>query len=83
MISCRGYCYSRERPKDFPYLRSFDVYEGHGWAGGTGMDANGNNQESSSESINAWAGLIHWGMVQNKPELIDLGIYLYTTEISL
>ena len=67
--------------RDFPYLRSFDVYEGHGWAGGTGMDANGNNQESSSESINAWAGLIQWGMVQNRPELVDLGIYLYTTEI--
>jgi endoglucanase Acf2 len=67
--------------KDFPYLRSFDPYEGHGWAGGTGMDPNGNNQESSSESLNAWAGLIQWGAVTGRPDLVDLGIYLYTTEI--
>ena len=72
---------AERRRSDFPYLRSFDVYEGHGWAGGTGMDPNGNNQESSSESINAWAGLIQWGMVQDRQELVDLGIYLYTTEI--
>jgi len=66
---------------DFPYIRSFDPYEGHGWAGGTGMDSNGNNQESSSESLNAWAALILWGTVSNKPSLVDLGIYLYSTEI--
>ncbi len=67
--------------RDFPYLRAFDPYEGHGWAGGTGMDPNGNNQESSSESINAWAGLIQWGAATGRPELVDLGMYLYATEI--
>jgi endoglucanase Acf2 len=67
--------------KDFPYLRNFDPYEGHSWASGTGMSPHGNNQESSSEAINAWAGLILWGQLHNRPELTDLGIYLYTTEI--
>lgn len=67
--------------KDFPYLRNFDSYEGHSWASGTGMSPHGNNQESSSEATNAWAGLILWGELQRRPDLTDLGIYLYTTEI--
>ena len=66
---------------DFPFLRNFDVYEGHSWASGVGLGACGNNQESSSEAINAWAGLILWGEVTGDRALRDLGIYLYTTEI--
>lgn len=70
---------------DFPYLRNFDAYEGHSWAvgiGGAGIYGElGNNQESSSEAINAWAGLILWGEVTGNRELRDLGVYLYTTEI--
>jgi len=41
----------------------------------------GNNQESSSEAINAWAGLILWAEVTGDKALRDLGIYLYTSEI--
>lgn len=71
--------------EDFPYIRNFDAYEGHSWAvgiGGAGIYGDlGNNQESSSEAINAWAGLILWGEVTGNRELRDLGIYLYTTEI--
>ena len=70
---------------DFPYLRNFDTYEGHSWAvgiGGAGIYGElGNNQESSSEAINAWAGLILWGEATGNRELRDLGVYLYTTEI--
>jgi len=70
---------------DFPYLRNFDAYEGHSWAvgiGGAGIYGDlGNNQESSSEAINAWAGLILWGEVTGNRELRDLGVYMYTTEI--
>ena len=43
---------------DFPYLRNFDPYEGHSWASGVAISPDGNNQESSSEAINAWASLI-------------------------
>jgi endoglucanase Acf2 len=67
--------------KDFPFLRNFDVYEGHSWASGNGMNPWGNNQESSSEAINAWAGLILWAEVTGNTSLRDLGIYLYTSEI--
>ena len=65
---------------DFPYLRNFDTYEGHSWASGLGDGGFGNNQESSSEALNAWAGLILWGEVTGNRELSDLGIYLFTTE---
>lgn len=67
--------------KDFPYLRNFDPYEGHSWASGVALSPDGNNQESSSEAINAWVGLMMWGALQGRPELVELGTYLYTTEI--
>jgi endoglucanase Acf2 len=70
---------------EFPYIRNFDAYEAHSWANGIGGAGEygmlGNNQESSSEAINAWAGLILWGEVTGNRELRDLGIYLFTTEI--
>ena len=46
------------------------------------MGPYGNNQESSSEAVNAWAGLILWGEIKGDTALRDLGVYMYTTEIS-
>lgn len=66
---------------DFPFLRNWDAYEAHTWANGVGKGEFGNNNESSSESINAWVGLILWGEVTGNKALRDLGIYLYTNEI--
>jgi endoglucanase Acf2 len=66
---------------DFPYLRNFDPYEGHAWASGVGLSDDGNNQESSSEAINAWSGLMLWGSIKGQQDLVDLGTYLYATEI--
>ena len=71
--------------KAFPFLRNFDPYEGHSWATGVGgvgeYGALGNNQESSSEAVNAWAALILWAEVKGDTALRDLGVYMYTTEI--
>jgi endoglucanase Acf2 len=67
---------------DFPFLRNFDPYEGHSWASGTADFDAGNNQESSSEAVNAWAGLILLGEATGNRKLRDLGIYLYTSEIA-
>jgi endoglucanase Acf2 len=66
---------------DFPFLRNWDAYEAHTWANGIGVGEFGNNNESSSESINAWVGLILWGEITGNKSLRDLGIYLYTSEI--
>ncbi|MDE2146473.1 MAG: hypothetical protein KGJ24_07270 [Burkholderiales bacterium] len=69
----------------FPFLRNFDPYEGHSWANGIGgvgeYGALGNNQEASSEAVNAWAALILWAEVKGDTALRDLGVYMYTTEI--
>lgn len=66
----------------FPRLRNFDTYAGHGWASGDVPFASGNNQESSSESINFSTGLILWGSATGNNTIRDLGIYLYTTEVA-
>lgn len=66
----------------YPQLRYFSTYEGHSWASGAANFADGNNQESSSEAINAWASLILYGQATDNKELTELGIYMYQTEIS-
>lgn len=72
---------SQREGAKFPFLRNFDPYEGHSWASGIGMGELGNNQEASSEAVNAWAALILWGEIKGDKALRDLGLYLYTTEI--
>ena len=66
---------------DFPFLRNFDPYEGHSWASGVGLGEWGNNQESSSEAVNAWAALILWAELHGNAKLRDLGVYLYASEV--
>jgi len=66
----------------FPYLRNFSPYNGHSWVDGFANNPQGNNQESSSESMNFNASLINWGQITGDKTVRDLGIYLYTTEQS-
>lgn len=69
----------------FPFLRNFDVYEGHSWSSGKGSSNAGNDgtdQESISESMNAWAAVYLWGMATNNQDLIETAIYGYTTELA-
>ena len=81
-------CWSATSPtrlatiREFPFLRSFDPYAGHSWACGHARFGDGNNQESSSEAMNAWCGLILWGEATGDRALRDLGIYLFTTELA-
>ena len=92
-----GSSYNRNSETKYPFLRNFDIYEGHSWASGVAnyeFDENGemvdkkgglsggNNQESSSESVNAWSSLILWGEAVGDERIRDLGIYMYTTEIA-
>jgi endoglucanase Acf2 len=64
----------------FPYLRNFSPYAGHCWANGFATFSQGNDQESTSESMQFNSSLIHWGEVTGNKAIRDLGIYLYTTE---
>ena len=64
----------------FPYLRNFSPYAGHCWANGFASFPNGNDQESTSESMQFNSSLIHWGEITGNKAIRDLGIYLYTTE---
>jgi endoglucanase Acf2 len=64
----------------FPFLRNFSPYAGHSWANGFATFPQGNDQESTSESMQFASSLIHWGTITNNDEIRDLGIYIYTTE---
>ncbi len=66
----------------FPFLRSHDAYAGHSWASGHGDFGDGNNQESSSESMNFAAAVILWGEATNQQDVRDLGVFLHATETS-
>lgn len=66
----------------FPFLRNFSPYAGHCWANGFASFPQGNDQESTSESMQFNSSLIHWGEITGNIEIRDLGIYLYTTEQS-
>ena len=72
-------CRDRNDTK-FPYLRNFNPYAGHSFADGFASNPQGNNQESSSESMVFASSLIHWGEITGDKATRDLGIYLYTTE---
>ena len=66
----------------FPFLRSHDAYAGHSWAAGHGDFGDGNNQESSSESMNFATATILWGEATGQADIRNLGVYLHATETS-
>jgi len=67
---------------ELPQLRSFDPYAGHSWASGTSPFADGNNQESSSEAVNAWNGLGLWAQASGQKDLETEATWLASTEAS-
>ena len=64
----------------FPFLRNFSPYAGHSWANGFASFPQGNDQESTSESMQFASALIHWGSITENNDIRNLGIYIYTTE---
>ena len=63
----------------FPFLRHFDVYEGHSWASGIAAFASGNHEQSSSEEINFSTAVFLWGKITQDQEIAHLGAYLHAT----
>lgn len=66
----------------YPWMRNFDPYEGHSWAGGYGDNQSSNNQESSSEATFAWAGEYLWGLATGNDTYRDAGIWGFTLEVN-
>lgn len=66
----------------FPFLRHMDVYAGHSWANGPSQFTAGNNEEASSEDINLSSAIVLWGAATGNKVLRDLGLYLYTTQVT-
>lgn len=52
-----------------PLRRVFDPYFGHSWASGSSPFNDGNNQESISEALNAWTGIVLWAR-QTKNDIL-------------
>lgn len=65
-----------------PYLRMFDQYAGHSWASGFAPFGSGNNQESSSEAVNAWYGMYRWAQVSGNNALGTEAQWLFARETS-
>ena len=64
----------------FPARRPFDAYASHSWASGTSPFADGNNQESSAEAVNAWAGLALWARARGNAGLEQEALWMHSLE---
>ncbi len=65
--------------REFPFLRTFDIWEGHSNASGF-SGPNGNNQESSSEAMQSWAGLFLLGTALGNDGMRDAGAMGFAME---
>jgi endoglucanase Acf2 len=63
----------------FPRFRTFDIWRGHSFADGNGFP-DGNNQESTGEAVNSWAGMILLGEALGDEELTAAGVMGYSFE---
>ncbi|ROS50306.1 glycosyl hydrolase [Frigoribacterium sp. PhB24] len=66
----------------FPDQRAFDPYWSHSWASGYSPFADGNNQESSSEAVNAYAGLSLWAAASGDDALAGQASWMLSSEAS-
>ncbi len=66
----------------FPYMRNFDPFAGHGWAGGYADNNSGNNQESAGEALNSWVGAYLYATAVGDEKVRQAAIYGYTTELN-
>lgn len=79
-VLIRDIAASSKQDESFPFLRYFDVYAGHSWAHGLTKLADGNDQESTSEAMQAWFAIALWGKATGDSELTDLGTWLLAQE---
>lgn len=64
---------------EFPFLRTFEPWTGHSYAGGTSSPT-GNNQESTSEAMQSWIGEFLLGAALGDTAMRDAGAFGYLME---
>ncbi|WP_062200644.1 glycosyl hydrolase [Demequina salsinemoris] len=69
-----------EGSDEVPTTRVFDPYAGHSWASGTAEFADGNNQESSSEAVNAWTAVAAWSQLRGDDAAYDRAVWMLSAE---
>lgn len=72
---------SRRSSSDYTRLRCFDLYKLHSWAGGLTEFADGRNQESTSEAVNAYYSAALMGLAYGDTHLVAVGSMLAALEI--
>ena len=65
----------------FPRFRHMDFFRGHSWAAGLSEFADGQNQESTSEAVNAWYALHLLGLATGDARMRNLGRLLLALEV--
>ena len=65
----------------FPGFRNFDFWVLHSWAGGLTEFADGRNQESTSEAVNAYYSAALLGLAFGDSSLVNAGLTLAALEI--
>lgn len=71
----------RRSNSNYPRLRCFDLYKLHSWAGGLTEFADGRNQESTSEAVNAYYSAALMGLAYGDTHLVATGSTLTAMEI--
>ncbi|XVF46745.1 hypothetical protein PTKIN_Ptkin03bG0052900 [Pterospermum kingtungense] len=71
----------RRSNPNYPRLRCFDLYKLHSWAGGLTEFADGRNQESTSEAVNAYYSAALMGLAYGDTHLVETGSTLAAMEI--
>ncbi|KAG6659054.1 hypothetical protein I3843_03G005700 [Carya illinoinensis] len=71
----------RRSNSNYTRLRCFDLYKLHSWAGGLTEFADGRNQESTSEAVNAYYSAALMGLAYGDTHLVAIGSILAAMEI--
>ncbi|CAK9185928.1 unnamed protein product [Ilex paraguariensis] len=71
----------RRESSNYPRLRCFDLWKLHSWAGGLTEFADGRNQESTSEAVNAYYSAALLGLAYGDTHLVATGSTLSAMEI--
>ncbi len=78
----RDYMNTDRNDDMFPFMRNYDVFAGHGWAGGYADNDGGNNQESAGEALNSWVGAYLYACAVGNDEVKKAAMYGFTTELN-